>query len=192
MAKKVQTKYNHKKYYASSANRKLLPKFNINSGMIINFKYSGGSDSKPLVFVMDTEEYKSPEKRNFSGINLNYLPIGDVNKLFLRMLSRVGWEYSKTTKMPKVDLYDEENPGVRPIVLYESFIKKQLLNRRDCWRTYKYMKCSLVEQIKFDFDVPPLNKIAVYKPLGKITEKQMHQKLADTRYGKTQGTVDED
>ena len=158
--------------------------------MIINFKYSGGSDSKPLVFIMDTDEYRPPKQRNFSGINMNYLPIGDINKLFLRMLSRVGWEYSKTTKMPKVDLYDEENPGVRPIILYESFIKKQLLNRRDCWRTYMYTKSSLMEQIKFDFTVSPLNQIADFLPLGKITKSQMYKYLKNNRPGEQ--NIDED
>ena len=56
------TKYNHKKYYLNPKNRKQINKFDIKSGMIINFPYKGNSDKRPLVFVMDTDEYAKQEK----------------------------------------------------------------------------------------------------------------------------------
>ena len=51
--------------------------------MIITFRYPvGNKDPRPLVFVMDTDEYVTPAtKKSFSGINLNYLPIGELNNL---------------------------------------------------------------------------------------------------------------
>ena len=127
------SKFSHRKYYTDSKNRKVIGKFKITSGMIVNFRYPG-TDSKPLVFVMDTDEYVSPAK-------------------------------------------NEEDPGTKPITIYNSFVKRGLLSRKECWRTYKYNKVSTVEQIKFDFSMPPLTALKENKSLKKISKSTMYRKL---------------
>ena len=37
------------------------------------------------------------------------------------MLSKVGWDIDVHTKKAKVNLWEEEDPGVRPIILYNAF-----------------------------------------------------------------------
>jgi hypothetical protein len=181
--------FNHRRFYQKPEQRKIITKMEITNGMIITFRYKGGTDKRPLLFVMDTDEYIPREKRDFSGINLNYLTIGEINTLFLKILNQTGWEYDLITKMPKVDIWDEENPGPRPIKIYESVIKKQVLNKRDCWRTYKYSKVNIVEQINFKFTVPPLNKILTGHHTGKINKKTLNKQLTKTRYGKISGDI---
>ena len=189
MATSKNTKFNHRKFYSQPKNRQILPKFSITNGMIINFKYVTGGDKRPLVFVMDTDEYISPSsKKDFSGINLNYMPIAEINKFFIKVLTKARWEYSRVTKMPKVDIWDEENPGIRPNVIYSQIVKKQILNKRDCWRTYKYQKCSMIEQINFNFTSPPLNLLQEGSPVEKITERTMNSILKDSRFGKVKGS----
>ena len=56
-------------------------------------------------------------------------------------------------------MWEEEDPGVRPIRIYNSIVKKDLLKRKDCWRTYKYDKVKIVEVIGFEFDVEPLKSL---------------------------------
>ena len=186
-------KYNHKRFYSNPKQRKMIPRYEITNGMIITFRYKGGNrDQRPLVFVMDTNEYVTTQKRNFSGVNLNYLTLGEVNKFFLKVLTRARWEYSKITKMPKVDIWDEENPGVRSQIIYEHIVKKTLLNKRDCWRTYKYNKCASIEQVNFKFNVHPLDKLLKGGKIDKINEKQFKDEMSDSRYGKIQGNIDED
>ena len=172
-------KFNHRRYYTQSKNRKVIPKFKITSGMIITFRYSQKDikDKRPLVFVMDTDEYTETKKKNFSGINLNYLNIQDINKFFIRVLARADWEKSRDTGFPKVNLWDEEDPGIKPIAIYKGIIKTQLLKRRDCWRTYKYNKVQTVEQVMFNFDMTPLNKLAENKSLQKISQSTMYRHL---------------
>ena len=174
------SKYNHRKYYSAMENRKQVGKFSISTGMIITFNYTG-YDKKPLLFVMDTDEYTSPDKKSFSGVNLNYLPIGEINNFFIRVLQRVGWEMDKVTKMPKIDLYDEENPGFKIEPIYTSIVKARLLNRgKDCWRTYKYDKVrGSVQIVKFQFNISPLKEIMNkdFKKLGKISKTSMYKIL---------------
>ena len=174
------TKYNHLRYYSSMKNRLIIPKFDIKSGMIISFPYAGSYDRRPLVFVMDTNEYVSPEKKSFSGVNLNYLPMAEINSFFLKLLNRAGWELDEKTDFPKLDIWDEEDPGVRVETLYNVLVKKQLLQRgKDCWRTYKYKKVRTVQQIKFQFQISPLKEIADadFTKLDKIDKSTMHKLL---------------
>ena len=154
------TRYNHRKYYTQPLNRKRIGKYRIVNGMLITFRYKSKSDITPLVFVMDTDEYVTPsEKKSFSGVNLNYLPLGELNRFFVMVLQRAPWEQDKTTGMPKVDLYDDENPGVRPNIIYENIVKPKILQKRDAWRTYKYNKITHVEQIAFTFTDKILNDL---------------------------------
>ena len=173
-----ESKFSHKKYYIEPNNQKMISKYNIRTGMIITFPYSA-YDKKPLVFVMDTQEIGKSDEKSFSGINLNYLPIKEINKFFIKALNKMSWENDKRTKFPRGRLLDDEVAGLRPITLYQSLIKRTLLQKRNCWRTYKYNKIKTAMQIKFKFEEPPLNQIWQdgFQQLNKISKDEMYKKL---------------
>jgi hypothetical protein len=173
------SKYNHRRFYSAAKSRIQIPKFDIKAGMIVTFPYRG-YDKRPLIFVMDTDEFVKSDKKSFSGINLNYLPIAEVNKFFIKLLNRAGWEVDRKTKAPKVDLWDEDDPGVKVKTLYNALVKKQLLDRgKDCWRTYKYSKVRSVFQVKFEFDISPLREIMNedFTKVKKISKSTMYRRL---------------
>ena len=184
-------KYNHKRYYNSMKNRRQIGKFDIKTGMIVTFGYRG-YDNNPLVFVMGTDEYVAPEKKMFHGVNLNYLPLGEINQLFIRILQRVGWEVDKATKMPKIDIFDEEDPGFRVEPIFNSIVKPRLIDRgRDCWRTYKYSKLrGSIQIVKFNFNISPLKEIMSpdFKNLPKISKTSMYKLLKGDDSDFTLGT----
>jgi len=151
----------HRRFYSKQENLKSIPKMEIKSGMMVEFNYrdKDNKPSRPLVLVLDTDEYTTTMKKNFSGLNLNYLPHTEIEKLFENISQRVGWELDKQTNFPKLDLYEEENVGVRPMVIFKPFIKAKILNRFDAWRTYKYRQVKTVKQIKYKFQSNKLSKI---------------------------------
>ena len=129
--------------------------------MIVEFTYQDlkGKPSRPLVFVMDTDEYLSRNKKVFHGVNLNYIPPTAVERLFENILTKTNFEMDKETKFPKLNLYEEEDPsGLRPRVIYKPFVKQGLMNRYDCWRSYKYINVRNVKQIKWNFKSKKLSK----------------------------------
>ena len=156
----------HRRFYPPK-NQKTIPPMNIKSGMIVEFMYrdKNGKPSKPLVFVVDTDEYVARDKKVFHGINLNHIPHTEVEKFFKAMGNKVGWELDKQSKFPKMNLYEEEDTGIRPNVFYKPIIKAKVLNRFDCWRTYKYVRAKSVTQIKWNFESKALKE--VYKDLEK-------------------------
>tara|TARA_R100000664_G_scaffold12974_1_gene20873 strand:- start:65 stop:553 length:489 start_codon:yes stop_codon:yes gene_type:complete len=157
----------HRRFYSKNEDIKTIPKLQIKTGMIVEFNYrdKDKSPSRPLVLVMDTDEYTTSMKKKFSGLNLNYLPHVEIEKLFENIITKVGWELDKETNFPKLDLYEEENIGVRPRVIFKPFIKTKILNRFDAWRTYKYRQVKTVRQIKYRFKSEKLSEI--YKDLTK-------------------------
>ena len=157
----------HRRFYSKQKDKVTIAKLNIKSGMIVEFSYrdSAGNPSKPLVLVMDTEEYVETSKKNFTGINLNYLPHTEIEKLFVNIGTKVGWELDKQTNFPKLNLYEEEDIGLRPSIIFKPFVKTKLLNRFDCWRTYKYDNVKSTRQIKYQFESPKLSE--VYEGLTK-------------------------
>ena len=153
----------HRRFYLKKDNKKTIPKMQIKSGMIVEFMYVNkqGKPSRPLVFVMDTEEF---DKKLFHGVNLNYLPATEVETLFKNIMKKTDFEVDKETKFPKVNLYEEEDPGgIRPFVIFKPFVKSKLFPRFDCWRTFKYENVKNVRQIKWDFKSKALAE--VYKKL---------------------------
>ena len=174
----------HRRFYPKANDRVRLTKFNIKSGMIVEFPYTDkfNNKSKPLVFVMDTDEFTSPEKKNFSGINLNYLPYLQIERFFVKMLSRAGWDKDKHTKIPKVNLWEEEDSGVRPLGIYKTFLKTSLLKRFDCWRSYKYKNVRSVFQIKYHFKTKPLSEVydIALSKAAKTKDKELLPKVSKT------------
>ena len=77
----------------------------------------------------------------------------NLNKLFA---------LSTGTKFPKINLYEEEDPGgIRPIIIFKPLVKTKLLNRFDCWRSYKYKNTTSVKQIKYNFASKKLSEVYV-------------------------------
>ena len=155
----------HRRFYSKIENTKPIPKLQIKSGMIIEFKYKDkqGNPSRPLVFVMDTDEYVSTKMKKFSGVSLNYIPHTEIEKLFENVTKKAKFEIDKETKFPKIDLYEEEDMGLRPFIIFKPFVKAKLMTRFDCWRTYKYIGVKSVKQIKYQFKSKELQD--VYKDM---------------------------
>ena len=93
---------------------KIVSKYEVDNGMIVTFRYSGGSDIRPLVFVMDTDEYVSPAKnKSFSGYYEIYDGIYVVEEVQGRAKARrVALKLAKSKKETVVnflgDLIDVE------------------------------------------------------------------------------------
>ncbi len=155
----------HRRFYSDRNDRKSIPPMDVKSGMIVEFQYLDRNKDKsiPLVFVVDTDEYGTKDKKLFHGLNLNHMPHTEVEKFFQAMGTKTGWELDKQSKFPKMNLYEEEDAGLRPDVFYKPIIKAKVLNRFDCWRTYKYTRVKSVKQIKWNFQSKALKEI--YKGL---------------------------
>ena len=155
----------HRRFYSKRGDKKTIPPLDIKSGMIVEFLYKDKENkpSKPLVFVIDTDEYGARDTKVFHGLNLNHMPFTEVEKFFQAMGTKVGWELDKQSKFPKMNLYEEEDVGTRPAVFYKPIIKAKVLSRFDCWRTYKYMRVKSVKQVKWNFESKALKE--VYKNL---------------------------
>ena len=155
----------HRRFYSGRNDKKSIPPMDIKSGMIVEFQYLDRNKDKsiPLVFVVDTDEYGTKDKKLFHGLNLNHMPHTEVEKFFQAMGTKTGWELDKQSKFPKMNLYEEEDTGLRPDVFYKPIIKAKVLNRFDCWRTYKYTRVKSVKQIKWNFQSKALKEI--YKGL---------------------------
>ena len=155
----------HRRFYSKREDKVSIPKLQIKSGQIVEFSYrdKNGKPSKPLVFVMDTNEYVAKDKKTFSGVSLNYIPSMEIERLFKNIIKKTGFEIDKETKFPKINLYEEEDIGVRPRIIWKPFVKEKLMNRFDCWRTFKYTNVRNVKQIKYNFTSKELQE--VYKNL---------------------------
>ena len=151
----------HRRFYSKREDKVSIPKLQIKSGQIVEFMYrdKNGKKSKPLVFVMDTNEYVAKDKKTFSGVSLNYIPSMEIERLFKNIIKKTGFEIDKETKFPKINLFEEEDVGLRPSVIWKPFVKEKLMNRFDCWRTFKYTNVRNVKQIKYNFTSKELQKI---------------------------------
>ena len=155
----------HRRFYSGRNDKKSIPPMDVKSGMIVEFQYLDRNKDKsiPLVFVVDTDEYGTKDKKLFHGLNLNHMPHTEVEKFFQAMGTKTGWELDKQSKFPKMNVYEEEDAGIRPDIFYKPIIKAKVLNRFDCWRTYKYTRVKSVKQIKWNFQSKALKEI--YKGL---------------------------
>ena len=155
----------HKRFYPKKTDRVDLSKFNVKSGMIVEFPYKTSErTTRPLVFVMDTEENSQGKKKKFSGLNLNYLPISEIEKFFTQMLSIADFEIDRHTDCPKV--------------IYDKLVKKSILPKYPCWRSYSYHRITDIYQIRFHFTTPPRNLIYEgSKRLGRANENEIKRIL---------------
>jgi len=108
------TKHNHKQSYQKTQPGKLKALY---PGMIVEFAYSGDNilDRSPLILVVYNEVYKGGDLVH--GINLNYLPESQVQKLFCtcELLHKGASVYSKEpikrTVQSQMGDYDDTLPN---------------------------------------------------------------------------------
>ena len=178
MAKTPQI-YRKYKYFPKSSDKKVLGKYEAQAGQIVMFRYRSSvkqtKDKLPLVFVVDTDEFNPDvNARAIHGINLNYIPDGEVEKMFLFFLTKAGWDTHKITKFPRVNLWDEDDTlATRPEVLYRTIIQPFILPRFNCWRTYKYKQISTVEAVHYHFNAKPLIEAVSNVNKKTIDKKEM-------------------
>ena len=124
------------RHYNRVYNRTHISKWELVNGMLIELRYRADNitDDKPLVFIVDTDEYNpNPKKKKISGINLNYLNENIIEELFRYLLGTTGWIRDELTNRLRVDVKDEETESiVRPEQLYKKVIRPRLLNKIDC------------------------------------------------------------
>jgi len=185
MAKRAQI-YRHYNNYSLSSDTKIINKWDVQAGQIVTFRYKSHiqklKDRRPLLFVLDTDEYNpDPTIRALHGVNLNYIPEGEVEKMFLRILERVGWDIHKQTGFPRVDVWDEaDTKAMRPVILYNTIIKPFVMPRFHCWRTYKYRTITTVEAVKYNFDAKPLVEASSKANSSPISKSKMNYYLHRT------------
>ena len=173
-----QVVHNHLKFYKERENRTTISRHSVSTGQIVTFKYpSATSDKEPLLFVLDTDmRNRKIENNSISGINLNYMTVTHINRFFVKVLQKAPWKKDESTKFSRVDLHDEgASGGVTPAVIYEGVVKKNVLNRVNCWRKYKFNKMSgNVQHVNFKFNVSPLKELMGEdnRSIGKISEKE--------------------
>ena len=105
-----------------------------------------------------------------------------INRFFLRLLSKVGWEYDNKTNMYRVKLSDQGTiGGTNSLQIYESLVKTQLVPKTNCWRMYKHSRISSINQIRFDFKIAPLSKIRDLDGNVKtISKSDLYKQLRET------------
>jgi|TARA_Y100000310_G_scaffold325154_1_gene388199 hypothetical protein len=165
------------KYFPKGSDKKTIGKYEIQAGQIILIRYNSQikklKDRLPLVFVVDTDRYGSGTKA-IHGLNLNYIPDGEAEKMFLHFLTKTGWDKHRKSTFPRVNIWDEKDTiAARTESIYNTIIKPLILPRYSCWRTYKYSSMSSVEVVRYNFNAKPLVE-AVSKTDGKtISNKKM-------------------
>ena len=78
----------------------LIPDGKLEEGMIITFRYNGGSDKTPLVFVLHYDR----KKKFIEGINLNYITISRVG----RLVELMGDAKVKIDKDEMIDEFEKD------------------------------------------------------------------------------------
>ena len=73
----------------------LIPPGKLEEGMVITFRYNTGTDKTPVVLVI----YYDRKKKMIEGINLNYLVLSKVKKIFQLTKSRLQTEVQKDEKV---------------------------------------------------------------------------------------------
>ena len=143
---------NRNSHYRSYLHRERCKPLDIINGVIVEFNYSKPktTDRKPLVLVL----YRPRDFHTFDGLNLNYLTLNEVGDLFKILNNQAKVVYTKINNsyykrfQIKGQVADE---GIQPDQLYENVIKKRVLNKYDCYRTYKTKLMRNLSVVDLDF-----------------------------------------
>jgi len=163
-----------------------MSKFEIDNGMIIQFKYQKEEkrDPMPMVFVLNTDVHNTGDRgKTINGINLNYLPVSVVDNLFVRMLGSAPYVLDVNTKVWKLKLKDQREPGGLQISPLYNRVFKFFVKKYDCYRSYHYQKMpGAVRQIQYMFDKYPLNQMHLNPDAYEIRLNRVlaHKAVKDT------------
>ena len=122
----------------------LIPDGRLEEGMIITFRYNGGSDKTPVVLVI----YHDKQKKMIEGINLNYITISRVGRLVELMGdAKVGIDKDEMIEefekdITRVQLSAKKRRGnMTPQKFYKDVIKGDSIIKK-AYRSYYLGKIS--------------------------------------------------
>ena len=160
-------KHNHKQSYQKTQPGKLKALY---PGMLVEFVYSGDNifDRSPLILVVYNEVYKGGDLVH--GINLNYLPESQVQKLFCtcELLHKGASVYSKEpirrTVQSQMGDYDDTLPNRN--LLKEEFTRIMLPTYKEKRGTNPLSQSEAKRQMKMLYEKVLkkfINKFDVYR-----------------------------
>ena len=122
----------------------LIPDGRLEEGMIITFRYNGGSDKTPVVLVI----YHDKQKKMIEGINLNYITISRVSRLVELMGdAKVGIDKDEMIEefekdITRVQLSSRKKRGnMTPQKFYKDVVKGDSIIKK-AYRSYYLTKMS--------------------------------------------------
>ena len=117
--------------------------------MVISFRYKGGFDTTPLVLIL----YYDKKKKMIEGVNLNYVTVRRIEKLFdaikqevvpLEMDEIIAGESRDTTR---VQLSSQRRRGnITPKKFYKEIVKSDSQVKK-AYRSYNLEKISTIKAI---------------------------------------------
>ena len=116
----------------------LVPSGRLEEGMIVTFRYRGGSDKTPIVLII----YYDRKNKMFEGINLNYITMSRVG----RLVEIMGEHKVNINKDEEVDDFEKDVTKIQlsskkkrdhmtPTKFYNDAIKGDTIIR-SAYRTY--------------------------------------------------------
>ncbi len=140
-------KYNNKR--AITLKETVISTGQILEGMVVSFRYKDGFDTTPLVLIL----YYDKKKKMIEGINLNYVTVRRIEKLFdavrqegvpLEMDELIAGESRDTTR---IQLSSQRRQGnVTPKKFYKEVVKSDTQIKK-AYRSYKLNKVSSIKAI---------------------------------------------
>ena len=120
----------------------LIPDGRLEEGMIVTFRYNGGSDKTPVVLVI----YYDKQKKMIEGINLNYITISRVGRLVELMSdAKVGIDKDEMIEefekdITRVQLSSRKKRGnMTPQKFYKDVVKGDSIIKK-AYRSYYLTK----------------------------------------------------
>ena len=125
----------------------LIPPGKLEEGMIVTFRYKGGSDKTPVVLVI----YYDRKTKFIEGINLNYITISRVGRLVELMGdAKVGIDKDEMIEefekdITRVQLSSRKKRGnMTPQKFYKDVVKGDSIIKK-AYRSYYLTKMSSLE-----------------------------------------------
>jgi hypothetical protein len=145
-------------HYRRILGRERIAKFDLVSGMIIDFYYTGSNihNTKPLILILGIDNTNNL----IHCINLNYLYEADVQNLFDAISKKVNIKVSNLSKETKTNIittaaHIDFTKKIDGYALYENVIKPVLFTKnttKNCYRTYKLSKIQNLNLINYRID----------------------------------------
>ena len=127
----------------------LIPDGKLEEGMIVTFRYNGGSDKTPVVLVI----YYDKQKKMIEGINLNYITISRVGRLVELMGdAKVGIDKDEMIEEFEKDITrvqlsaKKRRDNMTPEKFYKDVVKGDSIIKR-AYRSYYLTKMSSLKAV---------------------------------------------